>query len=643
MIQSRIYGLVYTLCSLLLISTHSTYYHVRDSNKNLSGHHRMKRLPFILQLLLTSSFVAHADVRFDGTLNPANAPNGLTLSGQTVVIKADFGKQVGSNLFHSFDQFNVNVDQTVTFSPAGSIGAIANVFSRVTGNSLSQIDGVLRSTIPNADLYLFNPHGVVFGTQGTLDLRGSLHVSTADFIRFKDNSVFSAHSTSNEILTVAEPSAFGFLDKPADISVQTASLVKGDPELKLNPGKSLSFTGGNLTFNDPTISIYNGTLRLISSKVAGEIPVSVNDTADVVTPNTGGDIHLTNTTIAAWTVDGNKLLPGSILIQGGRLIMDSSAITSSSFSNKSGGDIRIIADQIIMKKLPQYEYVSRIQNNGYFEGKGGNTLIKTNSLYMNDKSTISANAVQIPIASLAERSTGDGGSIKIDSPSINLQNESRISASSETASKGGAIEINASRIDLDNSKIASANSGSGEAGVVKIETDSLDVKNKGAVSVETAQGNAGDIHINAKNLIYFLDSELTTSAAAGKGNGGNINIDPIFVVLNNSKIIANALEGNGGNINITSDFFLQSTDSIVRASSEFGLQGTISINSANSNIAGSIAVLSSKFIDSSALIQEGCNRKKNSSSFLVLSKSLVRISPDNSLNYLPASLQDCTS
>jgi filamentous hemagglutinin family protein len=600
----------------------------------------MKRLPFILKLLLTSSLAAHADVRFDGTLNPSNAPNGLTLSGQTVEIKADFGKQVGSNLFHSFDQFNVNVGQTLTFSPTGSIGAIANIFSRVTGNSLSQIDGVLRSTIPNADLYLFNPNGVVFGTQGTLDLRGSMHISTANFIRFNDNSVFSSHPAANEILTVAEPSAFGFLDKPADISVQTASLKKGDPELKLTPGKSLSFTGGNLTFKDPNVIVYNGTLRLISSKVAGEIPVSANETADIVTSNTGGDIHLTDSTIAAWTVDGNDLSPGSILIQGGRLLIDSSAITSSSFSTKSGGNIRLIADQIIMKKLPEFEYLSKVQSNGYFEGQGGEISVNTNLLDMSDQSLILAEVNQLKTI---ERQHGDGGSITITSPVIKLTTKSEISTSSRTAANGGNVVIRSSQINLDNANIASVNSGSGEAGVVKIETDSLEVKNSGAISVETALGNAGDIHINAKNLIYFLDSELTTSAAAGNGNGGNIDIDPIFVVLNNSKIIANALEGNGGNINITSDFFLQSTDSIVRASSEFGLQGTISINSANSNIAGSIAVLSSKFIDSSALIQEGCNRKKNSSSFLVLSKSLVRISPDNSMNYLPTSLQDCSS
>jgi len=85
--------------------------------------------------------LAQADVTFDGTMNGATAPNGLTLGGANVTVHADYGKQVGSNLFHSFSQFGVNTNQTVEFANSkttgGTASGINNVIGRVTGGSAS--------------------------------------------------------------------------------------------------------------------------------------------------------------------------------------------------------------------------------------------------------------------------------------------------------------------------------------------------------------------------------------------------------------------------------------------------------------------------------------------------------------------------
>ncbi|NEN95609.1 MAG: filamentous hemagglutinin N-terminal domain-containing protein, partial [Moorea sp. SIO3I7] len=60
----------------------------------------------------------------------------------------------GSNLFHSFLEFNVNEGQNVYFAnPDG----IANILTRVTGGSRSQIFGTLGVDGP-ANLYLINPN-----------------------------------------------------------------------------------------------------------------------------------------------------------------------------------------------------------------------------------------------------------------------------------------------------------------------------------------------------------------------------------------------------------------------------------------------------------------------------------------------------
>ena len=117
---------------------------------------------FLGALLLSSGLllgallaVGHAQITLDGSLGP----QGL-LAGPHYRIGADVGQLRGSNLFHSFGEFNVSTGGSATFTgPAG----VTNILSRVTGGQPSSIDGVLRSKIDGANLYLLNPSGVLLG------------------------------------------------------------------------------------------------------------------------------------------------------------------------------------------------------------------------------------------------------------------------------------------------------------------------------------------------------------------------------------------------------------------------------------------------------------------------------------------------
>ena len=113
--------------------------------------------------------------------------------------------------------------------------------SRVTGGQQSVIDGLLRSEILGANLFLLNPSGVLFGPNASLDVSGSFHVSTADFLRFADGAKFFANLGQESVLTVASPAAFGFLgSNPARIAIQGSSL-------QVREGKALSVVGGDIT------------------------------------------------------------------------------------------------------------------------------------------------------------------------------------------------------------------------------------------------------------------------------------------------------------------------------------------------------------------------------------------------------------
>ena len=132
-------------------------------------------LLFALLCCSLSSGSVWAEVTLDGILGRSGA-----VSGPNYRITADLGRQVGVNLFHSFGKFNINTGESATFSGPDSI---SNIISRVTGGISSWIDGRLRSEITGANLYLLNPAGVMFGSNASLDISGSFHVSTADYLK----------------------------------------------------------------------------------------------------------------------------------------------------------------------------------------------------------------------------------------------------------------------------------------------------------------------------------------------------------------------------------------------------------------------------------------------------------------------------
>jgi filamentous hemagglutinin family protein len=187
--------------------------------------------PLLLTALLAAGPV-QAQIVTDGSVGPK-----VSLRGGEIKIGADLGTQRGDNLFHSFEKFGIATGQTATFTGPGTI---KNVISRVTGGEVSNIDGTLASTVGQADLYFLNPAGVMFGPNATLDVPGSLHVSTAHELRFADGARFSALDKTGSGLTVAPPEAFGFLDRPPGrIGIEYS-------QLKVPTGRTVSLVGGDL-------------------------------------------------------------------------------------------------------------------------------------------------------------------------------------------------------------------------------------------------------------------------------------------------------------------------------------------------------------------------------------------------------------
>jgi filamentous hemagglutinin family protein len=496
-----------------------------------------------------------AQIATDGTLGAAKS-----LTGPDYRIGAELGKQAGGNLFHSFGEFNIRTGESASFAGPDSVN---NIISRVTGGSESLIDGMLRSEIPGADMYFLNPAGFIFGKNASLDISGSFHVSTADFLRLGDSGRFDATQPENSVLTSAPPSAFGFLDPPEKID------IKG--KIQIPQGKNLSLTGGDINIRGGSLTAPGGEIHMAAAASAGEIPLtdSVPDTEAFseqgkisvseggyvnVSGNTGGDIYIRGGQFEV-SGEGSLLLSMTGNADGGTIdirvnddliITDNGSVSALGDGNGGSGDIRLEADRV------------KVTGGGFADvsvpgaGQGGDISVTA-------REALEISGYGIYESGLYAQTAGYGsaGNISISADTATLSDQGKIAANTYGQGNGGNISLNARQLEITGGgSVESYGGGSGHAGNITVTAgDSVRVSGTGFTFPSNldasayGDGDGGNISLTTGKLLV-ADRALIQNTVFGKGQGGDIALNTDITELHDGgQIVANILgAGQGGNI-----------------------------------------------------------------------------------------------
>jgi hypothetical protein len=231
-----------------------------------------------------------------------------------------------------------------------------------------------------------------------------------------------------------------------------------------------------------------------------------------------------------------------------------------------------------------------------------------------DSGTIEVDArtlVRVDGGSINATARGEvrSGDIAIRAPLVRVSRAGRVTAELIGSGTGGSIELDADRVVLaDQASISVASRGTGDAGSVHMDARDEIQLSGATVSTSATQGAGGNIDIVAGDLLQLRDSVMTASVTSGAG--GNVTIDPTFVILKNSRILANADTGSGGNIDLTAQLLLVDPESRIDASSRLGVQGTVSLNAPDVDLAGTLTALSESFMDAGSLLRERCAARR---------------------------------
>ncbi|GAB3274523.1 filamentous hemagglutinin N-terminal domain-containing protein [Parahaliea aestuarii] len=581
----------------------------------LGGAIRRRGLRRMVQLLAVTAWAHNtwADAVFDGTIGPN--PAGTLRAGQFEIREGD-GAVAGNNLFHSFSAFGVERGEMATFSHQA--GNIDHIIARVSGSTATEIYGAMQvrqdlggSLGPtDAALWLINPNGIVVGDGAIFDPQSTFVLSTANRLGFANGDSFHSHEpVLSSVLSVAEPAAFGFLDRqdlPAGVTARGITVAIADPDDNNIPLllPNLTLVGTSIDPAMPALQL-SGDIGPGYDASSGLVPLdsstvqAINLALGALAP--GGVINIDASNPGSLSAD-----PGAAL---GGIRIDNTRLQISDFGFAEGAGLSLLADSLLVSGA----YIDTLSLNQTVP------LTLRSISHATFSNTVLQSATAGPLA---------GGDIRIDSQQVELAGG--LIGSQGTAASGapGNILLGTSAslpmqsFNLSGGQLQSISLGAAPAGDILLNVQG-DLQlagqpgdNSGISSINAADGPAGDILLLAERIrgdgIQLFSAgfhpgderfislqagagglELVNSAVTGLSGSGRTGAS---LLLESAADMTLAVDGAAASISTGTSSNLNGGNIFITAQGNLNLSGNLDISTSSTSdttttgVAGTIAL-----------------------------------------------------
>lgn len=510
------------------------------------------------------------------------------------------GSGSGGNLFHSFREFSIPTGGSATFDLVNTPNA-STIFSRVTGNTVSTIDGLIKTVNSSnpISLFLLNPNGILFGANAQLNLGGSFVGTTAERIQFADGVDFGAQNPA-PLLTLSVPVGLQLGQNPGPITQQAP--------LSVAPTKTIALVGGTVHIQGGQLTAVDGRIDLASVAPLGKVAIAATPQPFSLTyPDTTAFQDLTLSQGARLDVGGAQ--GGNLQLRGHNIALTEGSVVTGRVSQRGVGNRLSITATASLKLAgtnAKGTGASSInaQLGNLATGQGSDIVIRAAKLQLMDggqivgglsgaigqggnvsviADEIEAIGILPPWSpsgitnSLSGKATGRGGNLTVQANKIRLVNGAQIgSGIYDATGQVGDVMIFAPEIEAigvsANGVFPSAFVNSqggplgGNGGNLIINTERLRLINGGQIGTgvysETG-GNAANIQITATDIVIsgvdsggVYNSGIATALVSPIGRGGDLSITTQTLNLSDGAQILSIVsggQGNAGNITINAN------------------------------------------------------------------------------------------
>lgn len=427
----------------------------------------------------------------------------------------------GTNLFHSFGDFSVPTNNIANFRNDSGL-ATSNILGRVTGGNISNIFGTIQTTgFGNANLFLVNPAGFLFGQGATVNVGGMVTFTSADYLKLADGARFNAipNASADALLSAAPVAAFGFLgSNPGAITVQGSQLT-------VTEETGISLVGGNITVQGGTLTAPSGQINLVSvgspskPNVGGEVVIAGSGQGSGFTP-TGfaslGAITLSQgSTIDASAPASTANNAGSVVIRGGQFVMNDSslkAVQPGDFLPEEivvGGTIEVTAEQVALSNHSTID----ASITGFDIQSPGHITFNVGTFSATDSAILAPGGRDTPGGAVTIQGLQGSGSF---ARSVSLTN-TVVNASSRACecgagNDGGPIRLQAAKIAISQSQLISSAGELSGGSIALVSLGGLVMRNSSLDARSTYNGFGGTVNLQAGTSINLTNTIIDTSA-----------------------------------------------------------------------------------------------------------------------------------